>query len=48
LIEEREQQQKQQKRNQGEPCKEEEEKRIEMQLLQRKENRYYADIISLN
>ena len=48
LIEEREQQQTQQKRNQGEPCKEEEEERVEIQLLQRKEDMYYADIISLN
>ena len=41
LIEEEEQQ-----RSQGESREKEE--RIEMQLLQKKENGYYADIISLN
>ena len=45
LIEERE---RGQQRNQGEPCKEEEEERVEIQLLQRKEDMYYADIIYLN
>lgn len=44
LIEEREREQDQ--RSQDEPCKEED--RIEMQLLQKNENRYYADIIPLN
>lgn len=43
LIEEREREQEQRS---DEPCKEEE--RIEMQLLQKNENKYYSDIISLN
>jgi uncharacterized protein with PQ loop repeat len=45
LIEEEEQQQEQQ-RSQGESREKEE--RIEMKLLQKKENGYYADIIPLN
>jgi uncharacterized protein with PQ loop repeat len=43
LLEERGQQQEQEKQE-----KKEEDERIEMQLLQKNENRHYADIISLN
>jgi uncharacterized protein with PQ loop repeat len=45
LIEEFEQQQQQQQQQQQEQEKEE---RVEMQLLQRKENGYYVDVIPLN
>jgi uncharacterized protein with PQ loop repeat len=49
LIEEREQQQQQQQQEQEQQQQEkEEEERVEMQLLQRKENGYYVDIIPLN
>ena len=48
LIEEQQEQEEQgQKRSQGEDSREKEE-RVEMQLLQKKEQGYYADIIPLN
>ena len=46
LIEEQEQQQLQQREQEQQQCEKEE--RIEMRLLQKKENGYYADIIPLN
>lgn len=48
LIDEREQQQQQQDEGGQDQCGREEEERIEMQSLQKKENGYYADIIPLN
>ena len=48
LIDEREQQQQQQDEVGQDQCGREEEERIEMQSLQKKENGYYADIIPLN
>jgi uncharacterized protein with PQ loop repeat len=48
LIDKREQQQQQQDEGRQDQCGREEEERIEMQSLQKKENRYYADIIPLN
>lgn len=51
LIEERErerEQEREQHQQQQEQEKEEEEERVEMQLLQRKENGYYVDVIPLN
>lgn len=50
LIEQQEQEQggQEQQRSQGEEDLREKEERIEMQLLQKKEQGYYADIIPLN
>ena len=48
LIEEQKQQQQQQDEGGQDQCGREEEERIEMQSLQKKENGYYADIIPLN
>ena len=48
LIDEREQQQQQQEEGGQDQCGREEEERIEMQSLQKKENGYYADIIPFN
>jgi uncharacterized protein with PQ loop repeat len=47
LIEQQEQEEQGQQRSQDQ-SREKEEERIEMQLLQKKENGYYADIIPLN
>ncbi len=47
LIEQHEQEEQGQQRSQDQ-SREKEEERIEMQLLQKKENGYYADIIPLN
>ena len=48
LIEEREQEQEQQQQQQQQQQEQEKEERVEMQLLQRKENGYYVDVIPLN
>lgn len=48
LIEEREQEQEQQQQQQQQRQEQEKEERVEMQLLQRKENGYYVDVIPLN